>query len=30
MDVLGVFNRQNAQASAIWAGGSVFSMRIYF
>jgi hypothetical protein len=30
MDILGVFNRQNTQASAIWAGGSVFSMRIYF
>lgn len=30
VDMLGVFNRQNAQASAIWAGGTAFSMRIYF
>jgi hypothetical protein len=30
VDVLGVFNRQNAQATAIWAGGTAFSMRIYF
>jgi len=30
LDVLGVFNRDNAQATAIWAGGTAFSMRIYF
>jgi hypothetical protein len=30
LDMLGVFNRQNAQATAIWAGGTAFSMRIYF
>jgi len=30
VDMLGVFNRQNAQASAIWAGGVAFSMRIYY
>jgi hypothetical protein len=30
VDMLGVFNRQNAQATAIWAGGTAFSMRIYF
>jgi hypothetical protein len=30
VDLLGVFNRQNSQASAIWAGGTAFSMRIYF
>jgi hypothetical protein len=30
VDILGVFNRQNTQATAIWAGGSAFSMRIYF
>ena len=30
VDVLGVFNSQNAQATAIWAGGSAFSMRIYY
>ncbi len=30
VDILGVFNRQNAQATAIWAGGTAFSMRIYF
>jgi hypothetical protein len=29
-DMLGVFNRENSQASAIWAGGTAFSMRIYF
>jgi hypothetical protein len=30
IDMLGVFSRQNAQATAIWAGGTAFSMRIYF
>jgi hypothetical protein len=30
LDMLGVFDRDNAQASAIWAGGGAFSMRIYF
>lgn len=30
VDILGVFNRQNAQATAIWAGGTAFSMRVYF
>jgi hypothetical protein len=30
VDLLGVFNRQNAQATAIWAGGTAFSMRAYF
>jgi len=30
LDVLGVFDRDNAEASAIWAGGVAFSMRIYF
>ena len=30
VDILGVFNRHNAQASAIWAGGAAFSMRMYF
>jgi hypothetical protein len=30
VDMLGVFNRQNSQATAIWAGGTAFSMRIYF
>ena len=30
LDILGVFNRQNAQATAIWAGGTAFSMRMYF
>src|SRR5262249_14807735 len=30
LDMLGVFGRDNAQASAIWAGGVAFSMRIYF
>lgn len=30
VDMLGVFNRQNANATAIWAGGIAFSMRIYF
>jgi len=30
VDLLGVFNRQNAQATPIWAGGTAFSMRIYF
>jgi len=29
-DILGVFNRQNTQASAIWAGGTAFSIRVYF
>jgi hypothetical protein len=30
VDMLGIFNRQNSQATAIWAGGTAFSMRIYF
>lgn len=30
VDFLGVFSRQNAQASPIWASGTAFSMRIYF
>jgi hypothetical protein len=30
LDFLGVFSRQNAEATAIWAGGTAFSMRIYF
>lgn len=30
LDILGLFNRENSQASAIWAGGMAFSMRIYF
>ena len=30
LDILGVFDRDNAQASAIWAGGVAFSMRLYF
>ena len=30
VDILGVFNSQNAQATAVWAGGTAFSMRIYF
>jgi hypothetical protein len=30
VDVLGVFNRQNAEATAVWAGGTAFSMRVYF
>jgi hypothetical protein len=30
VDILGVFDRQNAQATAIWAGGTAFSMRMYF
>jgi len=30
VDILGVFNRQNEQATSIWAGGTAFSMRIYF
>jgi hypothetical protein len=30
LDMLGAFDRDNAQASAIWAGGGAFSMRIYF
>jgi hypothetical protein len=30
VDILGVFSRQNAQATAVWAGGTAFSMRIYF
>jgi hypothetical protein len=30
VDMLGVFSRKNAQATAIWAGGTAFSMRIYF
>jgi len=29
-DMLGVFNRDNAKATAIWAGGAAFSMRVYF
>ena len=30
LDILGVFDRDNVQASAIWAGGVAFSMRMYF
>jgi len=30
VDILGVFNRDNAKATAIWAGGTAFSMRLYF
>jgi hypothetical protein len=30
VDILGLFSRQNTQATAIWAGGTAFSMRIYF
>jgi hypothetical protein len=30
VDLLGVFNRQNAEATPIWAAGTAFSMRIYF
>jgi hypothetical protein len=30
LDILGLFDRQNALAEAIWAGGMAFSMRTYF
>ena len=30
VDVLGVFDRQNSLAEAIWSGGVAFSMRTYF
>jgi len=30
VDMLGIFNRQNSLATAIWAGGTAFSMRFYF
>ena len=30
VDVLGLFDRQNTLAEAIWAGGLAFSMRAYF
>jgi hypothetical protein len=30
VDMLGVFNRHNSLATAIWAAGTAFSMRIYF
>ena len=30
LDVLGLFDRQNTLAEAIWAGGIAFSMRTYF
>ena len=30
VDFLGVFSRQNAGDAGIWAGGTAFSMRIYF
>jgi len=30
LDILGLFDRQNTQATAIWAGGMAFSMRAYF
>jgi hypothetical protein len=30
LDILGLFDRQNTQAKAIWAGGMAFSMRTYF
>jgi hypothetical protein len=30
VDILGVFNRENSEATAIWASGTAFSMRIYF
>jgi len=30
VDILGLFDRQNAKAESIWAGGTAFSMRIYF
>ena len=30
LDILGLFDRQNTLAEAIWAGGMAFSMRTYF
>jgi len=30
LDILGLFDRQNSLAEAIWAGGMAFSMRTYF
>jgi hypothetical protein len=30
LDFLGLFSRQNARATPIWAGGTAFSLRIYF
>jgi hypothetical protein len=30
LDFLGLFNRENSQAAAIWAGGTAFSLRICF
>lgn len=30
LDILGLFNRENAKASAVWAGGASFSMRVYY
>jgi hypothetical protein len=30
LDVLGLFNRENSRASAVWAGGVSFSIRIYY
>ena len=30
LDVLGVFDRRNSLAEAVWAGGVAFSMRTYF
>jgi hypothetical protein len=30
LDIMGVVNRENAQATAVWAGGVVFSLRYYF